>query len=147
MKKILIPAAIVLAAVVVIVYSINSPKQDSSNPVNVSTKSAPTLSITPEKIDFGEIIQGDGVVSASVIVTNTSSETLQLHRLSTSCGCTTAEMDMSDLAPNEKRELTINFDPMVHPDQFGKIIRVVYLQTSSQDTPETEIDVVGNVIK
>lgn len=96
--------------------------------------------------DFGDIIQSDGPVSTTVQISNNSNQNIQINRLSTSCGCTTATMDLSDLRPDETREMEITFDPMVHPDQFGEITRVVYLQTSDPNLPELEIEITGNVI-
>lgn len=102
--------------------------------------------IDPVSIDFGDIPQGGGVVSTTVRVKNIGNKPLELFRVSTSCGCTTATMDMSPLPSKEERQLNISFDPMAHPDQSGPIARVVYLQTSDPMTPEIEIDITGNVI-
>lgn len=103
--------------------------------------------VTPEQIHFGDIEKNGGIVTAIVVISNTSNEDITINRLSTSCGCTEAMMDLSPLTPNEKRELTITFDPMVHEDQLGEIIRVVYLQTSDTEHPEIEIDITGTVIE
>lgn len=96
--------------------------------------------------DFGDIIQSEGPVSTTVQISNNSDQKLEINRLSTSCGCTTATMDLSDLQPGETRDMKITFDPMTHPDQFGAITRVVYLQTSDPNLPELEIEIKGNVI-
>ena len=96
--------------------------------------------------DFGDIIQSDGPVKTTVQISNTSQQNIKINRLSTSCGCTTATMDLSDLKPGETREMEIIFDPMVHPEQFGEITRVVYLQSSDPNLPELEIELTGNVI-
>ncbi len=103
--------------------------------------------VEPAEVSYGDIFQAGGKVSATVVVSNVGESPLELDRISTSCGCTTADMDMTDMPPGESRDMTITFDPSVHPDQFGRIVRVVYLQTSDPDSPETEIDVTGNVIK
>ncbi len=108
---------------------------------------APHVSVDPAQHDFGDIVQSQGPVSATIKVKNTGSDPLIINRLSTSCGCTTAKMDESPLGAGETREMTVTFDPMVHPDQFGKIERVVYLQTSDPENPEIEINITGNVIK
>ena len=97
--------------------------------------------------DFGDIIQSEGPVSTTVQISNNSDQKIEINRLSTSCGCTTATMDLSELKPDETREMEITFDPMVHPDQFGEITRVVYLQTSDPNLPELEIEIKGNVIE
>lgn len=112
-----------------------------------STVSVPRVSVSPPAYDFGDIVQSKGPVSTTFAVKNTGGTELVINRLSTSCGCTTAEMEQSPLAPGASREMTVTFDPMVHPDQFGKIERVVYLQTSDPLQPEMEINVTGNVIK
>jgi hypothetical protein len=102
--------------------------------------------IDPASIDFGDIPQGGGVVSTTVSVKNLGDKPLEIFRVSTSCGCTTAAMDTSPMQPKEERPLKIDFDPMVHPDQSGPITRVVYLQTSDPMAPEIEIDITGNVV-
>ncbi len=104
------------------------------------------LVVSSSSIDFGDIDQGGGAVETTVEVSNAGGRTLEIYRLSTSCGCTTAQMDQSPLAPGDKRTLTIRFDPMVHPDESGPIARAVYLQSSDSQQPEVVIDITGNVI-
>ncbi|MDP2624968.1 MAG: DUF1573 domain-containing protein [Candidatus Peregrinibacteria bacterium] len=103
--------------------------------------------VTPSSFDFGEIIQSEGTVSTTFEIENISDETLVINRLSTSCGCTTTEMDMADLEPGEVRTMKVTFDPMTHPEQSGTIERVVYLQTSDPNQPEIQIDITGFVVK
>ena len=107
----------------------------------------PGIQISSTFYDFGDIYQEEGEISTTFTVTNTGDESLTINRLSTSCGCTTAEMDLSDLAPGEDRKMVVTYDPMVHPDQTGSITRVVYLQTSDPVSPEIEIELTGNIIK
>lgn len=104
------------------------------------------IEVTPMSFDFGDIDRKNGKVSTTVIVENLEGTPIIINRLSTSCGCTTAEMDMSELAPGETRAMKITFDPMTHPDLTGQIMRVVYLQTSDKARPEIEIELTGNVI-
>lgn len=104
------------------------------------------ITATPSSYDFGDIEQDKGKVSTVVKIENTGDESIKLNRLSTSCGCTTAEMDMSDLLSGEVRDMKITFDPMAHPDESGPITRMVYLQTSDPVMPELSIEITGNVI-
>lgn len=116
--------------------------------VGLSTYAAEgSIVVTPASYDFGDILPANGPVTTTVTVKNTGSAAIKINRISTSCGCTTAEMDDSDLRPGEERKMDITFDPNVHPDQSGTITRVVYLQTSEEVTPEIEIDIVGNVVR
>lgn len=110
------------------------------------TVKAGKVTVSAHTVDFGAIPAEGGPVSREITVTNSGEDPLKLNRLSTSCGCTTAEMDMTEMAPGETRTITITFDPQVHPDLRGSIVRVVYLQTSDPDSPEIEIDVEGSVI-
>lgn len=143
MTRYLIPALALIAAAGA--FAAFGPP-DESAPAMPSVP-AGRVAVEPAAVDFGDIIRADGAVSSTVTVTNTGSAPLTINRLSTSCGCTTAAMDLSDLAPQESRAMTITFDPSVHPDQTGEIIRVVYLQTSDPDVPETAIDVSGYIIE
>ncbi len=111
-----------------------------------AVSAAAQISVSPSSIDFGDIDQTDGIVSREVTVSNTGNLPLEIRRISTSCGCTTADMDTSPIPGGQTRTLTIRFDPMTHPDQNGPITRVVYLQTSDPKQPEIEIDIAGNVM-
>jgi len=104
------------------------------------------ITVSSLRIDFGEIDPLGGPVSTTIEVANTGEGSLQINRISTSCGCTTATMDSSALEPGQTRPLTIQFDPQVHPDEEGPIARVVYIQSSDPDQPEIEIDVVGTLL-
>lgn len=108
---------------------------------------APAITSTPTIYDFGDIYPEDGLAETTVQITNSGNATLEIYKLATSCGCTTAEMDMSDLKPQETREMKIVFDPSVHPEQVGELKRAVYLKTSDPLLPELTIDLTGNIIR
>ena len=99
------------------------------------------------RVDFGDIEPLGDPVATTIEVTNSGEGVLVIYRISTSCGCTTASMDSSALEPGKSRPLKIAFDPQVHPDEYGPITRVVYIQSSDPDQPELEIDVVGTVLQ
>ncbi|MCR4278849.1 MAG: DUF1573 domain-containing protein [bacterium] len=147
MKTFIFIALFGLSAVSAFAILRQSPNIERQEKDSKTEMSLGTIVITPASINFGDIMQTAGFVSTTVMVKNTGTKPLKINRLSTSCGCTTAKMDQSDLAPDDERLLTVTFDPMAHPDQIGALIRVVYLQTSDPNTPETEINVTGNVIQ
>lgn len=107
----------------------------------------PQIVIVPEFYDFGDIAQSGGIVSTDFIVKNIGSAALKFNRVSTSCGCTVAEIDQSDIAAGEARKMKVTFDPAAHPDQTGFVERVVYLQTNDAERPEVEIEIRANIIK
>lgn len=104
------------------------------------------IAVSSSSIDFGEIDQGGGPVTATIDIRNDGGRPLNIFRVSTSCGCTTAKMDTSPISLGASRVLTITFDPMVHPDENGPITRMVYIQSSDPNQPELEIEVTGKVL-
>ncbi len=106
-----------------------------------------SISATPASYNFGDIYPEKGKVSTTFEIKNSGKESLKINRISTSCGCTTAEIDQSDLKPGEIRKMLVTFDPNTHPDEKGTITRMVYIQTSDPVTPELEIELTGNIIR
>lgn len=113
----------------------------------VIQNNTPKIAINPAFYDFGEVVQSEGKVSTNFTVKNIGGAPLKFNKLSTSCGCTVAEMDLSDLLAGESRNMKVTFDPMVHPDQLGAATRVVYLQTNDPAAQETEIELNMKIIK
>ncbi len=107
---------------------------------------APMLSVAPPSYDFGNIPKNGGKISTVFILKNTGKESVEIQRVSTSCGCTVAEMDQSPIPAGGERTLTVIYDPMTHPDEFGLIQRAVYIQNSDSNFPELIIDITGNVV-
>ena len=91
------------------------------------------------------------VARHSFTVKNTGAEPLEIFRLSTSCGCTQAEMKdgQTVIAAGESAEMSVSFDPAVHKDDtdLGELTRVVYIRTNDVSQPETEVTIKANVIK
>ncbi|MBI5754873.1 DUF1573 domain-containing protein [Candidatus Peregrinibacteria bacterium] len=104
------------------------------------------LSAEPPSYDFGDIPQQGGKVSTVFLLKNSGAELITINRVSTSCGCTTAEMDQSPMSAGEERKLTVTFDPLTHPDESGLIQRAVYIQNSDSNFPELILDITGNVV-
>lgn len=144
-KKVIIIVFIALGTLLTLVLLVVTPNVVSQR--ETMLKGTKGIEAIPAEYDFGLIDQSKGKVTTSVVIKNNGNTPLKINRISTSCGCTTAEMNKSDLLPNESRIMRITFDPLVHKDTIGPVIRVVYLQTSDQNTPEIEITIKGDVIK
>lgn len=138
----------------------------SKAPVPGATASAedqlkPSLLVTEEtSFDFGSIRMADGIVRRTFSVKNAGAEPLPLERLYTSCMCTTALFKQgadekgpfgmpghgivpklnATLAPGEKAEVEVAFDPAAHgPAGVGRIERAVYLESPASKPLVLEI--------
>lgn len=96
----------------------------------------PVIQVEPPSHDFGTIPQE--VVSHSFTVKNNGNETLVIAEVTTSCGCTTAEIDKKKISPGDEATLTVTFDPIVH-DTMGKTTRTVFLETNDPKSPVKKI--------
>jgi hypothetical protein len=108
----------------------------------------PKIAVAPESFDLGDVIYGE-VAKHTFTVKNLGGEPLKILRLSTSCGCTTAEMAEADkiIAPGQSAKLEVAFDPAVMSEPIsGPVKRVVYIKTNDPERPEIEIDLTANVI-
>lgn len=109
-----------------------------------------SINVEPESFDFGTVVYGD-VSRKEFSVTNKGTESIDILKISTSCGCTKAFMEKETkvIGPGESAKLIVTFDPAVHKDDtdVGEITRVVYIKTTDEINPETEINLQANVIK
>lgn len=82
------------------------------------------ITTTEQEYDFGEIKEADGPVSHTFIIKNEGKAPLVLTRVTASCGCTKPEYNPEPIAPGEKRELKITYNPAGRPGQFVKTIAI-----------------------
>jgi cytochrome c-type biogenesis protein CcmH/NrfF len=66
---------------------------------------------------------------------------LEIAGVSTSCGCTTAEIESRHLSPGEMTDLTVIYDPQVHDGETGSFLRVVYIRSNDPATPEATLTI------
>ncbi len=101
--------------------------------------------VSPASHDFGNMPQQ--AVEKVFDVRNTGSKMLEITRISTSCGCTTAEIDLNRIEPNGTARLTVRFDPnSMEPVVTGKVERVVYIRSNDPEQPELEIEIRAFVV-
>ena len=67
--------------------------------------------------------------------------------MTTSCGCTTAELTKNTLAPGESAVLTVYFDPDFHAEPLGDITRTVFIPTNDLNLPEAEVQVMADILE
>ena len=96
------------------------------------------IELSVVEYDFGTI-PNTRPVSQVFEVRNTGQGVLEIAGVSTSCGCTTAEVDARQLAPGETTDLRVTYDPQAHGGATGQFMRQVYLRSDDPDTPEVSL--------
>ncbi len=106
----------------------------------------PEIEISPTDFDFGEIIYND-IVSHTFIIKNNGNEVLEIKRVSTSCACTSAEIDKERLAPGEETELlvTYNTGAMSGERAKGQQERIIYIKNNDPLHPQVEAMIYADV--
>jgi hypothetical protein len=69
-------------------------------------------------------------------VRNIGEGELMIESVSTSCGCTTAEISSNSLAPGVTADLQVTYDPLAHAGATGEFMRQVFVRSNDPDTPE-----------
>lgn len=147
---------VLIAGLAVYEYSQLSPASNDSTETSQNKDDqeilvpGPKIEVSPSSYDFGTVIYGD-VVKHTFTIGNIGSEPLEILRLSTSCGCTKAQVAEQDkiIAPGNSVSMLVSFDPAVHEsdEDLGDVTRVVYIKTNDPDDPETEVTISALVIK
>jgi hypothetical protein len=96
------------------------------------------IELSTQAFDFGTVPNTDPV-SETFQVRNVGQGTLEILAVSTSCACTTAEVDSRRIPPGEATDLTVTYDPQVHDGATGEFMRVVYVRSDDPDTQEAQL--------
>ena len=105
-----------------------------------ATNSPGQIELSATEFDFG-IIPNTEAVSEVFQVRNVGQGWLEITGLSTSCGCTAAEVDGRRLGPGEVTALTVTYDPQVHNGETGDFMRRVYVRSNDPTTPEASLTI------
>ncbi len=106
----------------------------------------PKIELSATSFDLGDINPDEGKREETFFIKNTGSASLKVVSVSTSCGCTEAEVELEEISPGKQTLLTVIYDPSVHPGLVGKIKRIVYVQSNDPLQEEVELELVGNVL-
>jgi len=108
---------------------------------------APRIELSTKFFDLGDINPDEGNRVETFSVKNTGDAPLNIISVSTSCGCTEAEVESEEILPGEQTKLTVTYDPSVHPGLTGKIERVVYIKSNDPLQKEIELGLIGNALE
>ena len=113
----------------------------------------PQIALEPQKVDLGDVSAKEGKVETSITIKNYGQTDLTVSNLSTSCGCTTvsvvnngeegplfstgtpSEGWSTTIQPGETAELKIYYDPNVHKDARGPMMREIYVSSNDPVDP------------
>lgn len=100
---------------------------------------SPEIVLDADAFEFGEVVNGV-IAEKDLTITNNGGAPLIIEEVSTSCGCTTAEVNPSAINPGESGVLHIEFDSGAHgPELTGELMRQIFLQTNDPNHPEVVI--------
>lgn len=104
------------------------------------------IELSATEFDFGTI-PNTGPVSQVFQVRNAGDGPLEISGVSTSCGCTTAEISLRQLASGETADLSVTYDPLAHDGAIGEFLRIVYIGSDDPDTPEASLTIRVTVVE
>ena len=84
---------------------------------------APMLEADSEVYEFGSILEGLSI-EHTFVLTNVGDETLVIHQVRATCGCTTTELATDELAPGESVGLTMIVSTAGGNGSFSKYVYV-----------------------
>jgi hypothetical protein len=104
------------------------------------------IELSATEFDFGTI-PNTGPVSQVFQIRNAGDGPLKIGGVSTSCGCTTAQVGSQQLAAGESTDLTVTYDPLTHNGAAGDFMRLVYIRSDDPDTPEANLSIRVTVVE
>jgi len=110
-------------------------------------RSGAQISFDRTAYDFGEVPQSQGILKTTFELKNKGTGVLEIGELSTSCGCTTAEISSESIQPNDTATLTVYFDPDFHKEPAGKLTRTVFIPTNDPNQPEAEVKITVDILE
>lgn len=103
--------------------------------------SAGQLAISDTRVAFGNMTEGPDA-QKTVTLTNTSGTEAVIANVSTSCACTTTQLDKTTLGPGETATMVITYHTLKYPGKFDKTVHVF---TGADGKTEDVIHIVGHV--
>lgn len=111
-----------------------------------ATTSAPRIVLEATTLELGEVPNGV-IAEREVRVRNDGDSPLIVESVVTTCGCTTAVLDPTTVAPGGAAALRIAFDSGAHgPDLRGPIMRRVILTSNDPVQPEAILELRADIV-
>lgn len=123
---------------------------DTANEPNIDeVKSGPSLLVTPQVFDLGQISKADGFATATFTLKNEGNKPLTISYAFSSCGCTVAPLkDEKILQPGESFPLEVTYDPNYYGPHYelGPIEKTVTVLSNYTVRPFYKVKLKANVV-
>ena len=134
---------------------------------SLPAKDSPVLYMETKNYDFKTVRQALGEVSTTLDITNQGTKDLVINNMDTSCACTYASIIYNEIEgprftmamhgtnpknwnvtipPGKSAKLKIYYDPNVHKDLRGNIVRSVYLFSNDPKNSKVEVRIYANQV-
>ena len=104
---------------------------------------APRAAVERSTFDFGKVAQGKNVEHV-FIIKNSGDAPLTIGRVSTSCGCTVADVSSRTIAPGKKAEISATFNST---NFSGNVSKNILVQTNDPKVPVHTLTMKGTVLE
>jgi hypothetical protein len=112
-------------------------------------RGAPRIQVIPDQYDFGKVPPEK--LSHTFLVKNIGESDLEIYHVSTSCGCTTASMDLKTIQPGKTAEMVVDSDPNFHGPMEAEapvpLTRSIYIRSNDPETPEKSVFITATITK
>jgi len=137
-SKILFFILFILGIIGVVAYGYLKATPGAGNQTNT-----PKIEISPASYDFKEIEFGK-IVNYTFKIKNSGSEILEIERVATSCGCTTAKVSERKINPGQEAELLVAYDTAAMgdgPHGKGNQERIIYIKSNDPNNPQINVTI------
>jgi hypothetical protein len=113
----------------------NATSQGDEAVIKVNPASKARIDIAPDNYDFGSIPRG-AIVVHSFVVKNVGKDTLTITNVKPTCGCTTAPLSDSLIAPGGQADITATFNTQTFN---GRVKKQIYVDSSDPIKPYLKV--------
>ena len=107
---------------------------------------APDIDLSQSQTDLGVVTNGE-IRTIEISVQNLGSGDLIIEAVTTSCGCTSADIKPRVIPAGENGTLSIRYDSGAHgPDEVGSVMRQVFIASNDPSDPEVEFRFTAEII-
>jgi hypothetical protein len=107
---------------------------------------APDIDLPESQTDLGVVVNGE-IKSFEIPVHNSGSDELIIEAVTTSCGCTSANLVPDVIPAGGTGMLAITYDSGAHgPDEVGSVMRQIFIASNDPDEPEFEFRFTAEVV-